>query len=458
MSRYIERRRLTYYAVVEVPPSLREKVGKKRLIRSLETRDLAVARDRRWQVVAELKREIEDARKGPSEAHGAHPTPRQRREPLTEDRRRLIQEGLDWREALAKGSETGDPDDPTSYAFDDRVDAVRDELGHEAAGVLTVVATGQGTPLKTYLDAWVMERRFKARTAGDRLRALDRLEAWGVSTIEEVTRKRAGQYVSYMMTHRDKTWTGDHATLVKYISALSSYWQFLINKGHVEINPWQNQTPPRPRASALDHDLDTDERAFSEEEMIKLLKGTTVPLLRDAMRIGALSGARLDAIISLKVKDCQGGFLRFKPQKGEKKARLVPLHPDLVALVQQRVSGKDDTSFIFDEVETPPPGSQRERSMPVSKRFGRYLRALGLEVIVPGKRRSLTNFHSFRRWFATQAERAGQSGDTIASVLGHKRGTITLDDYSDGPGAVLMRACVEAVRLPAHTTEATSSE
>ena len=445
MPRYIERRRQTYYAVVEVPPSLRQVLGKKRLLKSLETRELAVARDRRWAVVASLKKQIEEARSG------SQPSPVVPPSDHKPDNVRLIEEALRWREAIAQEGRSSEPGQVKAVdALDERADQIRRESDREA---FLGVALGTSTPLTTYLDKWLTESRFKPRTAGDRRRALERLEAWGVKFIEDVSRRKAGEYVSHLMSHRDKTWSGDHATVVKYVSALSSYWTFMRRKGHVESNPWVDQTPPKPKAASLDHDHDTDERAFTDDEVKKLIAGTTLPLLQDVMRIGALSGARLDAIVSLKVKDCLiegklGLLVRFKPQKGEKKARLVPVHPELLPLLNRRIEGKAPDEFIFDEVETPPEGSDRERSMPVSKRFGRYLRSLGLEVMLPGKRRSLTNFHSWRRWFSTKAEQAGQSGDVISSVLGHKRGSITLDLYSGGPGEQLMRACVEAVRLP----------
>ena len=90
--------------------------------------------------------------------------------------------------------------------------------------------------------------------------------------------------------------------------------------------------------------------------------------------------------------------------------------------------------------------------MPAVKRFSRYMRALGVAVVVEGKRRSLINFHSFRRWFVTKAEHAGQPENIIASVVGHKRQGMTLGVYSGGPNAAQFRACVESVKLPEATT------
>ncbi|WP_421697553.1 DUF6538 domain-containing protein [Ancylobacter sp.] len=428
MPRYIERRRQTYYAVVEVAPSLREKVGKKRLIRSLQTRDLATARERRWAVVAELQKIIEDAKKG------VIATPS------------MVEEALRHRTAIL-GDRTEEND--ARYALYRHVEALEERKGYEYALAYAAIATGAETPLDTHLDAWLAEQRFKPRTAGDRRRAIARLMDWGCRTIESVDRVKAGEYVTFMMESRDATWSGDHATVVKYISALSSYWRWMRRKGKITVeNPWSEQAPPAPKASHRDGDA-TEERPFTDVELAKLLAGDAAPILADAMRIAALSGARIDPIICLRAKDCMDGYFRFKPQKNEKRARVVPIHSDLTALVARRVEGKQPDDFIFDDVATPPEGSGRERSMPVSKRFGRYLRDLGLEEMVPGKRRSLVNFHSFRRWFATKAERAGQSPHVIEAVIGHKRGSLLLDRYSGGPSpSDQMRACVEAVKLP----------
>ena len=84
------------------------------------------------------------------------------------------------------------------------------------------------------------------------------------------------------------------------------------------------------------------------------------------------------------------------------------------------------------------------------KRFARYREALGVDDRRDGRRRSLVNFHSFRRWFVTEAEQAGQPESTIAAVVGHSEGrrSITFGVYSGGPSEGQLRRCVEAVQLP----------
>ena len=58
------------------------------------------------------------------------------------------------------------------------------------------------------------------------------------------------------------------------------------------------------------------------------------------------------------------------------------------------------------------------------------------------------NFHSFRRWFVTKAEQAGNQESLIAATIGHKRQGITLGVYSAGPLLEQVRAVVESVQLP----------
>ena len=56
-------RGLTWHCVKEVPRPLRKIMGKKRLVRSLKTRDLKLAQARRYQALVEFEREIEAARR-----------------------------------------------------------------------------------------------------------------------------------------------------------------------------------------------------------------------------------------------------------------------------------------------------------------------------------------------------------------------------------------------------------
>ncbi len=63
ISTYLIKRRQTWYAYVTVPPSLQAIVGKQKLQRSLQTRDLAKANRLKLAVVSEFKNYLDTVRK-----------------------------------------------------------------------------------------------------------------------------------------------------------------------------------------------------------------------------------------------------------------------------------------------------------------------------------------------------------------------------------------------------------
>ncbi len=227
------------------------------------------------------------------------------------------------------------------------------------------------------------------------------------------------------------------------ISTFSSYWTWMRKRGHTEAAPWAGQSlakPPKHRGR------DDSKRPFTAEEVAALLAGDPGQELADAIRAAALSGMRLEEMYRLTVADCAGGWLRISASKSDAGVRRVPIHPALAARVAQRTDGKAPGDFLFHEAGPARPG--RERSAAASKRFGRYRQAVGVHDRAEGKRHSAVDFHSWRRWFITEAERAGQPPHVIASVVGHERTGMTLGTYSAGPSDDQLRACVEAVRLP----------
>src|SRR5258707_7943163 len=87
------------------------------------------------------------------------------------------------------------------------------------------------------------------------------------------------------------------------------------------------------------------------------------------MSIAGFTGSRIGAIVSLRVKDCDNGVFRFKPQKREKRERYVPIHSTLVPIIKELVRGKKPDDDLLGGFPVPPSGSQRERSMPAVKRL-----------------------------------------------------------------------------------------
>jgi integrase len=140
-----------------------------------------------------------------------------------------------------------------------------------------------------------------------------------------------------------------------------------------------------------------------------------------------------------------GGFISIGQGKTGAAIRRVPIHPDLAEIMERRTKDKQPKDWLFHELQ-----AERDPGDTFGKCFARYRERLGVDDKRDGKRRSLVNFHSFRRWFVTQAEQAGHPESTIAAVVGHAGGRkgITFGKYSGGPSDEQRRACVEAVKLP----------
>jgi len=169
-------------------------------------------------------------------------------------------------------------------------------------------------------------------------------------------------------------------------------------------------------------------------------------------RYRALTGARIEEIATLKVSDVdlKAMTLHLPGTKTEAAERTIPFHPALKATFQGRMKGKNTATWVSDELPERKDGDPKGRSAVISKAFTRHRRSAGVDAKVDGKRRALTNFHSFRRWFITEAERAGAPPHVIMSIVGHKRPGMTLGAYSGGPDLeAQMRKVVEAVKLPA---------
>lgn len=446
-TRYLEQKDGKWRVVVSVPRSLHAEMGTKLKV-ALHTDSLSVANRLKWQVVAEQKAAIEAAlRRG-----GKDPLAREALAMAAMRARAQSPEdieNLDAAIAIRVDKIVGRPIAETHYAGG-HVEAVYDPRREQEASNYALMASGAATPLAHHHAEYLRHQTVKPRTRADDERALRYLEDWCARnrvapTLQAITRKTA---VRFMDTMGTVTAGQGPVTLQKYLNRLGVYWKWLVHREHVEANVWQGLKLSKP---ATPHN--EKERPFHRDEMLTLLGGPAAPEMHDLMRVAALTGARLDAIVDLRVGDCEDGVFLFKPQKKEEAPRAVPIHADLKAIVEGRTKDRPPAADLFPEWPAPKNASKtlRERSFKASNAFTAYRREVGVEVVVEGKRRSLVNFHSFRRWFITEAERAGQAEHIIAAVVGHKRQGMTLGRYSAGPLLEQARQCVEAVRLPMAT-------
>lgn len=422
-TRYLLLRHLSWSCAVEVPPSLRHLLGK-RLVRSLRTHDIAIARIRRWAVVAEFKGKIADARKSRSG------------DPIDV-------EAMEARAALQETDRAGD--DYTSAIHRDliaeRAEALARTVGEPAALRYVGLATGAITPLMEHVEAWIKGSGVGAKTARERERQLERLRDYLAAeglpvTVEAVTRRVAQRYAA----HLGESLEG--ATVAKVVQGPRGYWEWMDRAEKIAegANPWVRAGRGEGRRKS------GRKRAFTEAEARLLLYGTTAvrpsPVLSDMILLAAGSGMRREEIGQLEVGDCQDGVFRVRAAKTQAGIRAVPIHPALASVVA-RLIGSRTTGYLVADLA----GSPSRRTMNIGKTFIAYRRALGVEE---GRgRQSNIDFHSWRRRFVTEALNAGIEPRVVAVVVGHElpEGE-TQRTYWSGPTDAQRRACVEAVKMP----------
>jgi integrase len=404
----------------------------------------------------------------------------------------LMREAAEWREAITSAEDvargTGLPSDRAmvegtrAYIVETIVPRIEADHGPAKARDFAGIATGSATPIALHHETFLEEQAEarEAKTLGDHRRALKRLVAFAnkagyPATLEAFSERRtAGLFVSHLITSGTH-----HKTGQKLLSMLSTYWRWLIQRGRIagkddpeRDNPWLGHA--LPKSSKGGPTGEDSKRAFTDDEVRTVLYTPTPetkgqPLLVDFMRIAALSGMRIDEIASLRTEDIRlepgpkaKGWpmetsvpsFRIADAKTPAGWRVVPIHSGLLSLIQSRLAKVDrrlSVSWLFPELPEPRDGSLTSRSDAMGKRFGRHRIRLGVHEKPEGQRQSNVDFHSFRRWFANRAERAGVQPHVISRVIGHEEGRkgMTLSVYSkEGPSEDQLRQCVEAVRLP----------
>lgn len=455
--KYLNMRGLKYWFKREIPHGVRINFDNKTAyLVNLQTSDLREALKRRDELVRETDLLFEQARLGVLPTTNKDPILR-----LAEIWLNEIEEAnknaYAWTAKITQRQESDvlDEEVVSPYSMiEDEAEEIARQHGEQAAERFQNLIHGH-VAINHHAEAYLTEAQLAPKTTNERRNLINTFSRWADKeglTLTTIDRATAGRYYSRIIAPMHPS------TAKKHLGSVKLYWDYLKKRGHIQgENPWENQTI-QSRKRRVERGSDIKERPFTEQEIKTLLYADYPNKMRkgfkqqiaDAMRISALSGMRLAEIITLWVEECplgQDGIGHFNIQQGKTSAaaRKIPIHPDLIEIVSRRTYGKKPQDWLFHEL-----AKLRDPSDTFGKRFASYSKKLDVRDKREGVRRSLVNFHSFRRWFVTEAERAGQPESTISQVVGHEEGrkTITLKVYSGGPSDDQRRRCIEAVRLP----------
>ncbi|ESY70648.1 integrase [Mesorhizobium sp. LNHC252B00] len=445
--RHLELKRRVWWFKIGVPVAMRGHFGGKTHYReNLQTGDIREAMARRDQVERDTRslfRQIEAGKVVSAATLSAR------------------ERGTIWREALVDLRHADDhAEEGELTAYDVAVSAAEEEaerLRGKDRKEFAAAFAGK-VPIDEHLETYLKAIKLADKTTNERRGLVKRFARWcdqeGLK-LPDINRRAVGRYVT------DAIEPMDRSTAKKHLTALRGYWDYLTLRGHVDgkvvggraiDSPWLGQTLPDNKRRIERGDNET-ERAFTTKELQALLY-TDYPeemdtefrqQIEDALRISCLTGMRLAEVVTLWVEEVHDDLFDIQQGKTISAARRVPIHPDLKEIVERRTKDKTPKDWLFHEL-----AKERDPGDTFGKRFKRYRKSLRVNDVREGKRRSLVNFHSARKWFITAARHAGQPLETIKDIVGHKpnKKEITFGVYTKGASAEQMRACVEAVKLP----------
>ena len=251
-------------------------------------------------------------------------------------------------------------------------------------------------------------------------------------------------------------------TVNKHLGWCSSFYDWSINHGYSDINPFKGMklkrtvTPRDERDRFSESDL---KKIFGKENYIHFTKieGRRYELYWTPL-IGVFSGLRLGEITTLyldNIKEISGNHREKRwcfdiveePEREDKhlktksSRRIVPIHNTLLDLgfveFIELLKKKDPSrERLFQELKI----SEGSYNKNVSTFFNnRYLPNLGLKT-------NKKNFHSFRHTVSDHLKQKGIEPHFINELLGHSSGNIDLDRYGKGYNPdIIYNKCVKKI-------------
>jgi integrase len=362
-NRHLQKRRQGWYVRVAVPESLWKAVGKRHIIKSLKTRDVAEARQLRWAALSEIKAQLAEAHR---QQNGGSV-------PRAIDLAAWEIEQRQWyQDVLRRCPENGTrPDDDNELDSADLVlwdiaEEVEETHGLRRAKQFVEFVRNSSAPIEATKTAWLKQI---TDTVAEQTRAQHEVAIAALVKhdpmlmfVADVTRKKAGTFIEWM----DQASGKKRATVNRYISSLSSFWKWMIKRGITESNPWSGQMlAKKARGSSKGA-----KRPYTNDELVKLLsvsakdirRGNYAQAIHDLMRLGLLTGARLNELCSLVAADIDSirHSLSITDGKTHSATRVIPLHDLAWPIVARRLQAAQGDGPLKRPSWVPRSGSDEE--------------------------------------------------------------------------------------------------
>ena len=193
------------------------------------------------------------------------------------------------------------------------------------------------------------------------------------------------------------------SSMARHLSALRSFFKYLMREGVVEANPARSVATPK-REKHLPAVLQTADIAVLFEQPDESALG-----LRDRAWLELLyaSGLRISELVAIDIEDMELRARLVKVRGKGSKERIVPFGTKAEAALKTYLSTRtDDDPALFVNYR-----GERITTRSVRRLFDRYVRAASL--------RSGVSPHTLRHSFATHLLNAGADLRSIQELLGH---------------------------------------
>lgn len=395
----------TYYASMHVPPDVREALGKRRLRKSLRTKDKRTAIHRARLIIDGWWQEIHQARKA-----------------LKSLPDKLTQDALAWREELKARGLLRLENDPEilETLLTDEAERLEESRGTEAAATFYGIATGKITPIKPLIEQWqsYAAKSVKPKTLSMYVADVTRM-AQKLDNLEDLSKSKVRGWLWGLAEESPEGMA--EATQRRILNGISNFWRWAHAQG---LMPEDSTNPTI--GIELHKGAKTVHRIpFTPEQITAIwskAKAKKDQVLADLIYLGAYTGGRIEELCSVTCADVSPAwdFFTVRDAKTEAGNRDVPIHRDLLETIQRLHRDSKDGFLIPSTARN----NHGKRSDPLGKRFGRLKEEMGHgpELV----------FHSIRKTVATMLENAGVAEGVAADILGHEKTTITYGLYSGG--------------------------
>jgi integrase len=348
--------------------------------------------------------------------------------------------------------------------------------------VQQTLTTHQLTPLSVGIENYVDEKgKIRDRSVSEIRHSLSiMIEDWGDIPIGSVTREMTTNFKNNLRKipinrksnpkYRDLEYHEivkmkiddpiSTTTLNKHLTWLSSFYEWSMNHGYSNINPFKGMKLKKEVSPRDERDR------FSELELKKIFRKENYihftnieegryelywsPLIScfTGMRMGEITQLYLENITEIKGNNRKNRWCidiidkrTDQHLKTKSSRRVVPIHDNLLDLgfleFIKLLKKKDpNRERLFQELKNK--GGNYNQNL--SRWFNiRYLPSLGLKTVKK-------NFHSFRHTVSDHLKQKGIEPHFINELLGHSSGNIDLDRYGKGYNPdIIYNKCVKMI-------------